>query len=148
VATLLAHARRFGGAPASLGDELEQRLGVARLASARAGELSRGEKRRVALFAALATARPVIVLDEPLGAFDPRQMIDVLDVLRGRARGGAALLVSVHQMSDAEKLADKLLLVDEGRLLAAGTFDELAARAGARSLEAVFLALLEAHAPS
>jgi ABC-type multidrug transport system ATPase subunit len=71
VSTLLAHARRYGGAGAELAAALEGRLGLTHLRSARGGELSRGEKRRVQLFCALCNARPVVVLDEPLGTFDP-----------------------------------------------------------------------------
>src|SRR5207247_2088844 len=81
-------------------------------AGGRAGELAGGERRRVALFAALATGRPVLVLDVPLGVFDPLQLEDVLVVLRARARAGTALLLSVHQMSDAEKIASRVLVLD------------------------------------
>jgi ABC-type multidrug transport system ATPase subunit len=147
VSTLLAHARRFGAPPAELPATLETRLGLAKLRGARAGELSRGEKRRLQLYAALCTARPVVVLDEPLGTFDPLQLIGVLDLLRERAAAGTSLLLSVHQMSDAEKIASRVLILHEGRVLALGTLDELRARANVGgSLESVFLALLESHA--
>jgi ABC-2 type transport system ATP-binding protein len=143
VATLLAHAERYGS-PAA---DLEQRLGLSRLRPARAGELSRGERKRLQLHAALASPRPVIVLDEPLGTFDPLQLLDVLQLLRERAAAGSSLLLSVHQMSDAEKLASRVLILDDGKLLALGTLDELRARAGAASLEEIFLTLLRsAHA--
>jgi ABC-type multidrug transport system ATPase subunit len=145
VATLLAHARRFGRAPAALAGDLFDRLAVAPLAAARAGDLSRGEKRRVALFGALCTDRPVIVLDEPLGAFDPLQLLGVLDLLRDRARAGAALLVTVHQLADAEKFADRVLLLDAGRARAFGPLADLRARAGLPAeapLEQVFLSIL------
>jgi ABC-type multidrug transport system ATPase subunit len=144
VATLLAHARRFGGAAGGVADELERQLGLASLRRARAGELSRGEKRRLQLFGALCSARPVAVLDEPLGTFDPLQLLGVLDLLRDRAASGTALLMSVHQMSDAEKIASHILMLDAGRILAFGTLAELRAQADAPGapLEAVFLALL------
>src|SRR5262249_13272222 len=98
VGTLLAYAERFGRPPAHLAPHLAERLGVSRLARERAGWLSRGEKRRVLLFAALCTARPVVVLDEPLATFDPLQMLDILPVLHERSAAGTALLLSVHQM--------------------------------------------------
>ena len=101
------------------------------------------------LFAALCTNRPVIVLDEPLGTFDPLQLLGVLDLLRERAAAGTSLLLSVHQMSDAEKIASRVLILDAGRALACGSLAELRARAGVpdASLEAAFLALLRrAHA--
>jgi ABC-2 type transport system ATP-binding protein len=142
VATLLAHARRFGAAPPALAETLETRLGLARLHRARAGELSRGEKRRVQLYTALSTSRPVVILDEPLGTFDPLQLIGVLALLRERAAAGASLLLSVHQMSDAEKIAHRVLILHGGRVLAQGTLDELRARTGEASLETAFLKLL------
>jgi len=146
VSTLLAHAERFGRPPDGLAAALRERLGLGPLAGARAGELSRGEKRRVALFAALATGRPVLVLDEPLGVFDPLQLEDVLAVLRARARAGTALLLSVHQMSDAEKIASRVLVLDAGRMVAFGPLAELRARVGRAdaSLEDIFIALLRA----
>ena len=144
VATLLAHAERFGRPPAHLADHLAERLGVRRLSRERGGRLSRGEKRRVSLFAALCTARPVVVLDEPLATFDPLQILEVLPVLRERADAGVALLLSVHQMTDAEKIASRVLVLDAGRVVAFGTLAELRALAGVdqATLEDVVLALL------
>jgi ABC-2 type transport system ATP-binding protein len=147
VATLMAHAQRFGAPPARVADPLEDRLGLTQLRTARAGELSRGERRRLQLYGALCTSRPVIVLDEPLGTFDPLQLLDVLALLRERAAAGTSLLLSVHQMTDAEKIASRVLILDAGKVLALGTLDELRSRSGADSLEQIFLALLrKAHA--
>jgi len=98
------------------------------------------------LYGALCAARPVTVLDEPLGVFDPLQLEDVLVVLRARARAGTALLLSVHQMSDAEKIASRVLVLDAGRMVAFGPLAELRARVGRAdaSLEDIFIALLRA----
>jgi ABC-type multidrug transport system ATPase subunit len=140
VQTLLAHAQQFGGGTTALVDQLTERLALRALLAARGGELSRGERRRVALFGALCTTRPVVVLDEPLGVFDPLQLIDVLALLRERAKGGTAMLLSIHQLSDAEKIADRVLVLHEGRALG-----ELGPPEG--SLEDAFLKLLkERHA--
>jgi ABC-2 type transport system ATP-binding protein len=145
VSALMHLAQRFGLTPDERARHLEKRLGLESLASARAGELSRGEKRRVSLFAALCTNRPIIVLDEPLGAFDPLQLLDVLDVMRECARNGSALLLSVHQLSDAEKIASRVLILDQGRTVAIGTLAELRTRVERpeASLEEIFLRLLE-----
>ncbi len=145
VAALIRLAQRFGGVSDRDAQQLVQRLGVGPLASARAGELSRGEKQRVSLFAALCTNRPIIVLDEPLGAFDPLQLLEVLEVMRECASAGRALLLSVHQMSDAEKIASRVLILDRGRAIASGTLAELRARVGRpeAALEEIFLRLLE-----
>jgi ABC-2 type transport system ATP-binding protein len=144
VATLLRFARRAGRVPDDVSDELADRLGLRALATAFGGELSRGEKRRVLLFAALCTDRPVIVLDEPLGVFDPLQLIDVRALLRARSAAGSALLLSVHQMAEAETIASRFLLLDDGRRVAFGSLAELRAQGDRPDapLEDVFLALL------
>ena len=143
VETLLAHAERFGRPPARLAAELAERLGVRGLGRERAGRLSRGQKRRVALCVALCTSRPVIVLDEPLATFDPLQLLEVVPVLRDRAAAGVALILTVHQMSDAEKVASRVLVLDGGRTIACGSLTELRARAGeGTSLEQIVLDLL------
>jgi ABC-2 type transport system ATP-binding protein len=153
VDTLLAYAVRFGRPPVRLADDLAERLGVRCLASDRAGRLSRGQKQRLSLFAALCTSRPVLVLDEPLAAFDPLQLLEVLPVLRDRAAAGAAVLLSVHQMTDAEKLASRVLVLDAGVVVAFGALQELRTKVGRHdaSLEDVVLGLLrtrEGHARS
>jgi ABC-type multidrug transport system ATPase subunit len=147
ISTLLEHARRFGHPSATLDARLQQGLGLTSLKEARAGELSRGEKRRLQLYLALCCDRPVVVLDEPLGTFDPLQLIGVLELLRERAASGTALLLSVHQMPDAEKIASRILILDQGRPLGLGTLDQLRAQAASPggSLESVFLALLRSQ---
>jgi ABC-2 type transport system ATP-binding protein len=145
VTALIEYARRFGRVPEPHALQLAERIGLCSLGSARAGALSRGEKRRVSLFGALCTDRPVVVLDEPLGSFDPLQLLDVLQLLRECARAGTALLLSVHQLSDAEKIADRILMLDRGRVAASGSLAELCTQVAcpSGSLEQVFLRVLE-----
>ncbi len=150
VATLLDCAARASTLSAAIAGELVERLGLRALRAAFAGELSRGEKRRVLLCAALCTDRPVIVLDEPLGVFDPLQMIDIRALLHTRTHSGLALLLSVHQMAEAERIASRILLLDGGCRIAFGSLDALRAQVGqaAASLEEVFLAFLRGdHGP-
>lgn len=148
VATLVAHARRFGATTPARAEELIDRLALGPLLEARAGELSRGERRRVSLFCALAAERPALVLDEPFGAFDPLQLLDVLAVVRAHAGAGRAVIASVHQMADAEKIADRFLLLRGGGVVAFGARSELARLAGRSggTLEELFLALLSGGA--
>jgi ABC-2 type transport system ATP-binding protein len=129
-------------------DELVERLALKPLLRARVGELSRGEKRRLMLFAALYRNRPVAVLDEPLGVFDPLQLLDVLELLRQRARAGASFVMSIHQLADAEKIAERFVVLDGGRVLASGSLSELRDRVRCpdASLETVFLRLLRMSA--
>ena len=101
----------------------------------------------MSLYAALCTARPVVVLDEPLATFDPLQLLDVLPVLRDRSAAGTALLLSVHQMTDAEKVASRVLVLDGGRVVGFGTLAELRAQVGHHqgTLEDVVVELLRAR---
>lgn len=147
VQTLVAHAERFGRPPSRLTEWLIERLGLGAIIGERAGRLSRGQKRRVLLFAALCSSRPVVVLDEPLAAFDPLQLLDVLAVLRDRAAAGVMLLLSVHQMTDAEKLASRVLVLDDGAAIASGSLAELRQQMGHAdaSLEDIVLDLLRAR---
>jgi ABC-type multidrug transport system ATPase subunit len=126
---------------------LETRLGLADLRRALVGSLSRGERRRVLLYEALAAPKAFLLLDEPTGVFDPLQLLDIVRLLQETAARGAGLLVTVHQMSDAEALASRILVLDGGRTVAFGTMVELRAQAGVpatTSLHDTFLALLEA----
>jgi ABC-2 type transport system ATP-binding protein len=141
---ILREAARCGHAGEPRRSELVQRLALGKLLQVRAGELSRGEQHRLTLAEALLLGRPLVVLDEPLGAYDPLQLREVLALLRDEAARGVGFLVSVHQLSDAEKVADRVLVLHEGRALASGSLAELRVRAGrpVGSLEDVFLALL------
>jgi ABC-type multidrug transport system ATPase subunit len=144
VATLVGLARQRSRVPVELAEHLQQRLALGPLLAARANELSRGERRRVALFDALCTSRRVLVLDEPFGVFDPLQLLDILSLVREQAAVGQTLILSLHQMSDAEKIASRCLLLRQGRVIALGTIAELQRRAGlpSGSLEDIFRALL------
>ncbi|MBI1818134.1 MAG: ABC transporter ATP-binding protein [Deltaproteobacteria bacterium] len=144
VAAFIEHARRSAGST-DAGDELLAALTLTPLRSALVGELSRGEKRRLMLFGALCSDRPVVVLDEPLGVFDPLQLIGIVDVLRERARAGVSFLMSIHQMADAEKIASRVVLLDSGRLIAVGTLPDLRAQIACPTapLEEVFLRILQ-----
>jgi ABC-2 type transport system ATP-binding protein len=122
-----------------------KRLCVATLASRRASATSRGELERAALAAALdMPKRSVLLLDEPFGGLDPRQLRDVLPIVREACRERAAL-ITIHQLTVAERVADRIALLSHGRLLAVGTPGELRERAGldaGATLEDAFLALL------
>jgi len=134
-------------AEASWKRTLEARLGLSDLRRALVGSLSRGERRRVLLYEALAAPKPFLLLDEPTGVFDPLQLLDIVRLLQETAARGTGLLVTVHQMSDAEALASRILVLDVGRTVAVGTMAELRAQAGVpatTSLHDAFLALLEA----
>ncbi|MBK7834211.1 MAG: ABC transporter ATP-binding protein [Gemmatimonadetes bacterium] len=144
VVQLLAEAARIGGAPAQLRELIIAQLALGPHLRARAGVLSRGERHRVAIAEALLLRRPLTVLDEPLAAFDPLQRAAACELLRGLAREGHALLMTVHEMHAAEHIADRIILLHEGRVLAQGPLAALRASAGRETgdLEDIFVALL------
>jgi ABC-2 type transport system ATP-binding protein len=144
VETLVDHAISRSARPIAL-RRLREALTIDPLLPKSAGILSRGENQRVALFCTLALGRPVVVLDEPFSTFDPIQLRGVLSIVREIAAESTAVLASIHQLSDAEKVADRFLILVDGKTLAFGDLSSLqsAAGAGTISLEDVFVALLE-----
>jgi ABC-type multidrug transport system ATPase subunit len=118
-------------------------LGLEPLRGARLHELSKGEHRRVMLGIGLLTPQPLLMLDEPFDGLDLRQTRDVMSVLRDAASRGRTLFLSIHQLGDAARVCDRLVLLSGGRIAGEGTLDELRARANLAEggLEEVFLAL-------
>ncbi len=143
VATLVAHALRHATSNSDV-TELRRWLAIEPLLDRGAGMLSRGEEQRVLLFSALVLGRPILLLDEPFSAFDPLQLRDVHRAVRSIAAAGATVVASIHQLTEAEKIADRVLLLAEGEAVAFGTLAELRAEAGnvELPLEEIFVALL------
>jgi ABC-2 type transport system ATP-binding protein len=107
--------------------------------------LSGGQQARVSLATAMLGRPDVLVLDEPTVGLDPLLRRDLWATFAELAAAGATLLVSSHVMEEAEH-CDRLLLMREGRLLAAETPAELRRRTGRERLDEAFLALIEAEA--
>ena len=118
-------------------------LGLERFLSDNVGSLSKGERRRLLLALGLSVPRPLLLFDEPFDGLDLRQAREVEGVLRGAAGEGRTLFVSIHQLSDAGRVCDRLVLLSRGRVAGEGTLEELRTSAGLASggLEEVFLAL-------
>lgn len=93
---------------------------VAALADRRVTELSGGERSRVLLARVLAVGAPAILADEPIASLDPRHQIDVMGVLRQAADAGALVIVVTHDLGLAARFADHVLVLQSGRLAAAG----------------------------
>lgn len=104
--------------------------------------LSHGTRQRVAIVSALLHDPEVFVIDEPMVGLDPRHTRIVKDILKERSRAGMTVFLSTHQLSVAEEMADRIGIIDQGRLVAVGTREELRRQSGASGpLEDAFLAL-------
>jgi ABC-2 type transport system ATP-binding protein len=104
---------------------------------------SRGMKQKAALAGALIHKPRLLILDEPLTGLDAAMARSVKDMLQAQVRAGATVIVTTHILEVAERLADRIGIIDHGRLLAEGTLAELRTRAGSNelSLEQLFLDL-------
>jgi len=95
-------------------------VGLKDFAERPATALSGGERGRVLLARALATQAPVLLVDEPVAALDPRHQLVVLDVLKACARGGATVVAIMHDLTLAARFADDMLLLHRGKIAAFG----------------------------
>src|SRR5215510_9159763 len=100
-------------------------VGLAERASDVVATFSGGMQRRLNLACALLQRPAVLLLDEPTVGVDPQSLERILETVRDQARGGTAVLYSTHRMEEAERLCDHVVLIDYGRVVAAGTPAEL-----------------------
>lgn len=104
--------------------------------------LSHGTRQRIAIVSALLHDPEVFVVDEPMVGLDPQHARIVKDVLKERSLAGATVLVSTHQLSIAEEMADRIGIILGGKMIAVGTREELRKQSGASgALEEIFLSL-------
>jgi ABC-2 type transport system ATP-binding protein len=109
--------------------------------------LSHGTRQRVTIVSALLHEPEVFIIDEPMVGLDPRHSRVVKDILKERSRAGMTVFFSTHQLSVAEEIADRIGIMDRGRLIAVGSREELRRQSGAAGpLEDVFLALTSQEA--
>jgi ABC-2 type transport system ATP-binding protein len=101
------------------------RLGLGARLDEKLVELSHGNQQRVQLAVALAHAPELLVLDEPFAGLDPEAVDSLSEVMRAQAREGVAILFSSHQLELVERICRRVVIFDEGHVLAAGTLHEL-----------------------
>ncbi|MBV8718574.1 MAG: ABC transporter ATP-binding protein [Chloroflexi bacterium] len=118
-------------------------LSLAPVLQKKVAALSKGNLQRLLIALALMSPQPLLALDEPFDGLDLHQTQAMMDILRRLRASHRTLLLCIHQLTDAERICDRLLLLSNGRLVAIGTLDELRERASLpdASLEDVFLAL-------
>lgn len=109
----------------------------------RVGALSKGYQRRLLLAIALLSKQQLLLLDEPFDGLDLRQTRQAMSLIKKLKQNGRSLLLSIHQLSDAEKICDRFVLLSSGSVLGCGTLSELREKATLpdQPLEEVFLAL-------
>ncbi|WDR03998.1 ABC transporter ATP-binding protein [Devosia algicola] len=125
-------------------------LGLAPHANALCGSFSKGMLQKVALAGALVHEPRLIILDEPLTGLDAGSARQVKDVLLNKVRNGVTVIMTTHILEVAERMAERIGVISNGRLIAEGTLAELRTRIGRgnTSLEEIFLDLVQIDAQS
>lgn len=138
--------------PGRVADALLERFGIAEAGARRAGTYSGGMRRRLDIAMSLIGDPPVLFLDEPTTGLDPEARREVWATVEQLAAGGTTVLLTTQYLDEAERLADRIAILHEGRIIADGTLAELEALLPATtvetverrpSLEQIFLAITE-----
>ena len=104
---------------------LLKRVGLADRANAYPSQLSGGQKQRIAIVRALCMEPQVMLFDEPTSALDPEMVGEVLDVMKQLAHEGMTMVVVTHEMGFAREVADRVIFMDEGKIIEEGTPEEI-----------------------
>jgi ABC-2 type transport system ATP-binding protein len=96
---------------------------------------SGGMRRRLDLAASLIASPPILFLDEPTTGLDPRSRLTMWEIIEELAESGTTILLTTQHMEEADRLADKITVIDEGRVIAEGTSEELKKQVGAERIE-------------
>ena len=111
-------------------DEVLQQMQLEEKTDAWVGKLSGGQRQRLAVATALVGNPKVLFLDEPTTGLDPQSRRQLWDIIRGFQRAGGTVLLTTHYMDEAERLCDRLAIIDHGQVIAEGTPADLIDRLG------------------
>jgi len=123
------------GEPRTRATELLERFGLQEAADRLVRTYSGGMRRRLDLAAALVAHPPVLFLDEPTTGLDPRSRLDLWETIEGRVAAGTTVLLTTQYLDEADRLADRIAVIDRGRVIADGSSDELKAQVGGERLD-------------
>lgn len=118
-------------------DELLERFGLADSGRKAVKQYSGGMRRRLDLAASLITEPEVLFLDEPTTGLDPRGRAEVWSAVRSLVGGGTTVLLTTQYLEEADQLADRISVIDAGRVIADGTADQLKAKLGGDRIDIV-----------
>ncbi|MGE5637008.1 MAG: ATP-binding cassette domain-containing protein [Nocardioidaceae bacterium] len=116
-------------------DELLERFDLAEAGGRLVRTYSGGMRRRLDLAAALVARPPVLFLDEPTTGLDPRSRLGLWETISARVAAGTTVLLTTQYLDEADRLADRIAVIDQGRVIAEGTSDSLKDRVGGERLE-------------
>jgi ABC-2 type transport system ATP-binding protein len=123
------------GEPRTRAAELLERFGLQDAADRLVRTYSGGMRRRLDLAAALVARPPVLFLDEPTTGLDPRSRLDLWETIEGRVAAGTTVLLTTQYLDEADRLADRIAVIDRGRVIADGSSDELKDQVGGERLD-------------
>jgi ABC-2 type transport system ATP-binding protein len=134
------------GEPKARATELLERFDLADAGGRLVRTYSGGMRRRLDLAAALVARPPVLFLDEPTTGLDPRSRIGLWETIEGRVADGTTVLLTTQYLDEADRLADRISVIDHGRVIAEGSSDELKDQVGGERLEVTLEAAGDAEA--
>lgn len=119
-------------------NELLEEFDLVKAANRSAKTYSGGMRRRLDLAVSLIASPPIIFLDEPTTGLDPRSRIAMWDIIRKLVADGTTILLTTQYLEEADQLADKIIVIDDGKIIAEGTAKELKGKVGKDRLEIIF----------